>query len=253
MSSGDGFRHGVEVQAARTLRLPSVPARAGEGRPLGAVRARYPGADADRIGQEPLLPAPRAGDGGLDGRDQPADRPDEGPDRVPGAEGHQRGRLQQHDELARAAGGRGAPGRVGEKEFVYTTPEQLANHEFRSLLRRSPIDLFVVDEAHCVSQWGHDFRPDYLELGGVIEELGRPTVMAMTATATDEVVDDIIRQLRIPDAEIVHTGFYRPNLHLSVVSDPRRGAAARAAGRAARRGVGQRHHLRRRRSRRWAS
>ncbi len=108
----------------------------------------------------------------------------------------------------------------GRKEFVYTTPEQLAKHEFRSLLRRASIDLFVVDEAHCVSHWGHDFRPDYLELGGVIEELGRPTVMAMTATATGEVVDDIIRQLRIPDAEIVHTGFYRPNLHLSVVSTP---------------------------------
>ena len=104
-----------------------------------------------------------------------------------------------------------------EKEFVYTTPEQLANREFRSLLRTAAIGLFVVDEAHCVSQWGHDFRPDYLELGTVIEELGRPTVMAMTATATDEVVDDILRQLRIPDAEIVHTGFYRPNLQLAVV------------------------------------
>jgi ATP-dependent DNA helicase RecQ len=105
----------------------------------------------------------------------------------------------------------------GGKEFVYTTPEQLANREFRSLLRRSSIGLFVVDEAHCVSHWGHDFRPDYLELGTVIEELGRPTVLAMTATATHEVVDDILRQLRIPDAEIVHTGFYRPNLHLAVV------------------------------------
>jgi ATP-dependent DNA helicase RecQ len=105
----------------------------------------------------------------------------------------------------------------GAKEFVYTTPEQLANREFRSLLRRAAIDLFVVDEAHCVSHWGHDFRPDYLELGTVIEELGRPTVLAMTATATNEVVDDIIRQLRIPDAEIVHTGFYRSNLNLAVL------------------------------------
>jgi ATP-dependent DNA helicase RecQ len=106
----------------------------------------------------------------------------------------------------------------GRKEFVYTTPEQLANREFRALLRRAAINLFVVDEAHCVSHWGHDFRPDYLDLGTVIEELGRPTVLAMTATATDEVVDDIVRQLRIPDAEIVHTGFYRPNLHMKVVA-----------------------------------
>jgi ATP-dependent DNA helicase RecQ len=104
----------------------------------------------------------------------------------------------------------------GGKEFIYTTPEQLANRDFRTLLRQAAIDLFVVDEAHCVSHWGHDFRPDYLELGAVIEELGHPTVLAMTATATEEVIDDILRQLRIPDAEVVHTGFDRPNLHLAV-------------------------------------
>jgi ATP-dependent DNA helicase RecQ len=105
----------------------------------------------------------------------------------------------------------------GETEFVYTTPEQLSKPAFRGLLRQAAIDLFVVDEAHCVSHWGHDFRPEYLELGTVIDELGHPTVLAMTATATDEVVDDILRQLRIPDAEIVHMGFCRPNLHLGVI------------------------------------
>src|SRR5207237_10401922 len=91
-------------------------------------------------------------------------------------------------------------------DFIYTTPDQLANRYFRAFFRQSAIDLFVVDEAHCVSHWGHDFRPDYLELGSVIEELGHPTVLAMTATATEEVIDDILRQLRIPDAAIAHTG-----------------------------------------------
>jgi ATP-dependent DNA helicase RecQ len=101
--------------------------------------------------------------------------------------------------------------------IVYATPERLADPHFRELLRSRKVQLFVVDEAHCVSQWGHDFRPDYLTLGEAIDDLGRPPVMALTATATPDVVEDILAQLRMPDAEVVHTGFYRPNLELNVV------------------------------------
>ena len=107
--------------------------------------------------------------------------------------------------------------REGLFDFLYTTPEQLARAEFRDALKKQPISLFVVDEAHCVSQWGHDFRPDYLTLGEAIDMLNHPPVMALTASATPEVEDDILHLLRIPDAAVVHTGFYRPNLALSVV------------------------------------
>lgn len=102
-------------------------------------------------------------------------------------------------------------------DFVYTTPEQLARPDVRELLGRMRVDLFVVDEAHCVSQWGHDFRPDYLALGRAIDAIAdRPPVLALTATATEDVVDDVLTQLGIPDADVVHTGFYRPNLTLVV-------------------------------------
>jgi ATP-dependent DNA helicase RecQ len=106
---------------------------------------------------------------------------------------------------------------VGRARIVYTTPERLADLRFRGLLKAKKVELFVVDEAHCVSQWGHDFRPDYLALREAIDDLGSPPVMALTATATPDVIEDILAQLRMPDAEVVHTGFYRANLELNVV------------------------------------
>jgi ATP-dependent DNA helicase RecQ len=101
-------------------------------------------------------------------------------------------------------------------EFIFTTPEQLASQALRALLGRTKIDLLVIDEAHCISQWGHDFRPAYLEALRAIDALGRPTVLALTATAPPEVADDIVSQLGVGPFHIVNTGAYRPNLHFSV-------------------------------------
>ena len=101
-------------------------------------------------------------------------------------------------------------------EIVFATPERLQDAEFLEALRRNSIDLFVVDEAHCISQWGHDFRPAFLDIGPAVPALGKPTVLALTATATEDVARDIDQQLGIPRDGIVHTGSYRPNLALKV-------------------------------------
>ena len=123
---------------------------------------------------------------------------------------------------------------VGLVEFVYATHERLAPPAFREVLKRTTVDLIVVDEAHCASQWGHDFRPEYLALNEAIDELGRPTVLALTATATPEVIDDIRRQHRLDDATIVHMGIDRPNLTLEVIKAAgeaeKRSAIARVLG-----------------------
>jgi ATP-dependent DNA helicase RecQ len=104
-----------------------------------------------------------------------------------------------------------------ESEFVLTTPERLSNPEFLDAIGKKTIDLFVVDEAHCVSQWGHDFRPAYLNLREAIRRVGKPPVLALTATAPPAVVDDILRQLDIADAAVINVGIYRENLHYEVV------------------------------------
>ncbi len=102
--------------------------------------------------------------------------------------------------------------RSGTIRIVYTTPEKLEDEGFLRLLQSIRVPLFVVDEAHCISQWGHDFRPAYLALGGVIAKLGHPTVLALTATATPSVREDILHQLGIDQVKLIVRGFDRPNL-----------------------------------------
>ena len=104
----------------------------------------------------------------------------------------------------------------GKGEILYLTPERFKDRDFFDRLLKRSVALFVVDEAHCVSQWGHDFRPDYLTLGSIVKRLGRPPVLALTATATAEVREDIARQLGMQEPHILVTGFARPNLRFEV-------------------------------------
>jgi len=104
----------------------------------------------------------------------------------------------------------------GEIEFIFLAPEQLRNPEILDRLRSAGISLFAIDEAHCISHWGHDFRPDYLELAHVIEALDHPVVLAMTATASKEVRSEIAERLGMRNPRIFVHGFDRPNISLRV-------------------------------------
>jgi RecQ family ATP-dependent DNA helicase len=135
-------------------------------------------------------------------------------DQVDGLEGRaalinaQRDASENRETLARAV--------AGDVRLLYVAPERFAAPGFVERLRAAEIGLFAVDEAHCVSQWGHDFRPDYFRLGEVARELGAASLFAATATATPRVAVDVIRRLGLRDPVRITTGFDRPNLSYDV-------------------------------------
>ncbi len=105
----------------------------------------------------------------------------------------------------------------GEYKIVYVAPERFQVESFRRSLESIEIALFAVDEAHCLSQWGHDFRPDYMRLGKALDLIGRPQCIALTATATDDVRKDISKVLKLRDPFEEIRGFSRPNLSLTII------------------------------------
>jgi ATP-dependent DNA helicase RecQ len=120
---------------------------------------------------------------------------------------------EQHQRIRRM--------REGEFKLVYIAPERFRSRSFLQALGQITIGLFAIDEAHCISQWGHDFRPDYFRLGSVLEELGRPQVAAFTATATPEVRADIVKRLGLETPSVYVAGFARPNLRFAVTETER--------------------------------
>lgn len=105
----------------------------------------------------------------------------------------------------------------GDYRLIFVAPERFYNQNFLDSLKDIKVSLFAIDEAHCISQWGHDFRPSYLRLKEVVKFLGQPLVAALTATATPEVKEDIVRQLDLKNPEIIITGFARENLQFGVL------------------------------------
>ena len=107
---------------------------------------------------------------------------------------------------------------AGEIKLIYVTPERLEDEAFIRVLQAARVSLLVIDEAHCISQWGHDFRPAYLNISATADLLDNPPVMALTATATDDIVADISKQLRLRDPVLVRLGIDRPNLAFKVIA-----------------------------------
>jgi len=108
--------------------------------------------------------------------------------------------------------------RDGFRGLLFVAPERFAAPGFQAIITSRKLSLLAIDEAHCISQWGHDFRPEYLRLGEVRQQLGDPLTVALTATATAQVREDIVRSLRFKDAAIHVTGFDRPNLRYQSIT-----------------------------------
>ena len=124
-------------------------------------------------------------------------------------------------------GGAGLASASGRAKIVYCAPERFASRAFLDAIGQRKIDLLAVDEAHCVSEWGHDFRPDYLRLPQIAERLGRPTVMACTATATVPVAAEIAQRFNMQEPLRVRAGFDRPNISFDVIALEGKGSKAR--------------------------
>ena len=233
----------------RPAGIPPGPARGGTRRPRGP---RPGGRHAHRRRQVALLPAARAAARGHHGRRLAAHRADEGPGgraaRARDRGGALHSGLAPHERAAVEA--ELAAGRLS---LLYVAPERLGSGGFREALRRARVRRgWSIDEAHCISQWGHDFRPDYRRLGGFRAELGVPAA-AFTATATPDVRDDIATQLGLQDPLELVTGFERPNLTLAVEPCRSREEKAAALARLDRRGRHAGHRVRRHAARRWSS
>lgn len=106
--------------------------------------------------------------------------------------------------------------RAGTLKLVYVAPERLGNERFLASISRQKISMLAVDEAHCISEWGHNFRPDYLKLARLAKQLNVERVLGLTATAPPVVADQIAKAFEIDQADIVRTGFHRPNLQLRI-------------------------------------
>jgi len=119
--------------------------------------------------------------------------------------------------------------RNGSARIAYCSPERFGSSSFLDLIATRRIDLMAIDEAHCLSEWGHDFRPDYLRLPKVAQRLGRPPVMACTATATPQVAGEIAERMGMDDPVEIHSGFDRPNLSFDTVALEGKGSKARKA------------------------